>query len=34
MAPKPLGLNTKKEPNYLKNPLEKVETEPKPFDTI
>jgi hypothetical protein len=34
MAPKPLGLNTKKEPNYLRNPLEKFEPEPKPFDTI
>jgi hypothetical protein len=34
MAPKPLGLNIKKEPNYLRNPLEKFEPEPKPFDMI
>jgi hypothetical protein len=32
MAPKPLGLNTKKVPNYLRKPLEKFEPEPKPFD--
>ena len=32
MAPKPLGLNTKKEPNYIRNPLEKFEPEPKPVD--
>jgi hypothetical protein len=34
MAPKPLGLNNKKELNYLRNPLEKFEPEPKPFDMI
>jgi hypothetical protein len=34
MAPKPLGLNNKKEPNYLRKPLEKFEPEPKPFDMI
>jgi hypothetical protein len=32
MAPKPLGLNTKKVPNYLRKPLEKFEPEPKQFD--
>jgi hypothetical protein len=34
MAPKPLGLNNKKELNYLRNTLEKFEPEPKPFDMI
>jgi hypothetical protein len=34
MAPKPLGLNIKKEPNYLRNPLEKFEPEPNSFDMI
>jgi hypothetical protein len=34
MALKPLGMNTKKEPNYLRNPLEKIEPDPKPFDMI
>jgi hypothetical protein len=34
MVPKPLGLNTKKVPNYLRKPLEKFEPEPKPFDMI
>jgi hypothetical protein len=34
MAPKPLGLNIKKEPNYLRNPLEKLEPEPNLFDMI
>jgi hypothetical protein len=34
MAAKTLGLNIKKEPNYLRNPLEKFEPEPKPFDMI
>jgi hypothetical protein len=34
MAPKPLGLNIKKGPNYLRNPLEKFEPELKPFDMI
>jgi hypothetical protein len=34
MAPKPLGLNIKKEPNHLRNPLEKFEPEPNSFDTI
>jgi hypothetical protein len=34
MAPKPLGLNIKKEPNHLKTPLEKFELEPNSFDTI
>jgi hypothetical protein len=34
MAPKPLGLNTKKVPNHLRHPLEKFETEPKSFDKI
>jgi hypothetical protein len=32
--PKPLGLNNKKEPNYLRNTLEKFEPDPKPFDKI
>jgi hypothetical protein len=32
MAPKPLGLNTKKVPNHLRHPLEKFETEPNSFD--
>jgi hypothetical protein len=34
MAPKPLGLNNKKELNYLRNTLEKFEPKPKPFDMI
>jgi hypothetical protein len=34
MAPKPLGLSIKKELNYLRNPLEKIEPEPKSFDII
>jgi hypothetical protein len=34
MAPKPLGLNIKKEPNYLRNTLEKIEPEPNSFDMI
>jgi hypothetical protein len=34
MEPKPLSMNTKKEPNYLRNPLEKFETEPNSFDMI
>jgi hypothetical protein len=34
MAPKPLGLNTKKVPNHLRHPLEKFETEPNSFDLI
>jgi hypothetical protein len=34
MAPKPLGLNTKKVSNYLRNPLEKFELDPKPIDMI
>jgi hypothetical protein len=34
MEPKPLGMNIKKEPNYLRNPLEKFEPEPKRFDMI
>jgi hypothetical protein len=34
MAPKPLGLNNKKELNYLRNPLEKFEPKPKPVDMI
>jgi hypothetical protein len=34
MTPKPLGLNTKKVPNYLRKPLEKFEPEPKPFEMI
>jgi hypothetical protein len=34
MVPQPLGLNTKKEPNHLRNPLEKFEPEPVPFDMI
>jgi hypothetical protein len=32
MVPKPLGLNIKKETNYLRNPLEKFEIEPNSFD--
>jgi hypothetical protein len=32
MAPKPQGLNNKKEPNYLRNPLEEFEPKPRPFD--
>jgi hypothetical protein len=32
MAPKPLGLNTKKVPNHLGHPLEKFEPEPNSFD--
>jgi hypothetical protein len=34
MAPKPLGLNTKKVPNHLRHPLEKFETKPISFDKI
>jgi hypothetical protein len=34
MVPKPLGLNIKKKPNYLRNPLKKFEPEPNSFDTI
>jgi hypothetical protein len=34
MVPKPYGLNNKKEPNYLRNTLEKFEPKPRPFDTI
>jgi hypothetical protein len=34
MAPKPLGLNIKKEPNHLRNLLEKFKPEPNSFDTI
>jgi hypothetical protein len=34
MAPKPLGLNTKKVPNHLRHPLEKFEPEPNSFDMI
>jgi hypothetical protein len=34
MAPKPYGLNNKKEPNYLRNTLEKFEPQPRQFDTI
>jgi hypothetical protein len=34
MAPKPLGLNTKKVPNHLRHPLEKFEPEPNSFDKI
>jgi hypothetical protein len=32
MAPKPLGLNTKKVPNHLGHPVEKFEPEPNSFD--
>jgi hypothetical protein len=32
MAPKPLGLNTKKVPNHLRHPLEKFEPKPNSFD--
>jgi hypothetical protein len=34
MAPKPLGLYTKKVSYHLRHPLEKFETEPKTFDKI
>jgi hypothetical protein len=34
MAPKPLGLNTKKVPNHLRHPLEKFETKQISFDKI
>jgi hypothetical protein len=34
MAPKPLGLNTKKVPNHLRHPLEKFEPEPNSFYMI
>jgi hypothetical protein len=34
MAPKPLGLNTKKVPNHLRHPLEKFEPEPNSFAMI
>jgi hypothetical protein len=34
MAPKPLGLNTKKVPNHLSHPLEKFEPKPNSFDMI
>jgi hypothetical protein len=34
MAPKPLGLNTKKVPNHIRHPLEKFETKPNSFDLI
>jgi hypothetical protein len=33
MEPKPHGLNNKKELNYLRNTLEKLEPKPRPFDT-
>jgi hypothetical protein len=33
MAPKPQGLNNKKELNYLRNPLEEFEPKPRLFDT-
>jgi hypothetical protein len=32
MASKSLDLNTKKVPNHLRHPLEKLETEPNSFD--
>jgi hypothetical protein len=32
LAPKPLGPNNKKWPNYLRHPLEKFEPKPRPFD--
>jgi hypothetical protein len=34
MAPKPLGLYTKKVSYHLRHPLEKFEIEPKRFDKI
>jgi hypothetical protein len=34
MTPKPLGLNIKKEPNYLRNPLENFEPKPNSFVMI
>jgi hypothetical protein len=33
MAQKLHDLNNKKEPNYLRNTLEKFEPKPRPFDT-
>jgi hypothetical protein len=34
LAPKPLGPNNKKWPNYPRHTPEKFETKPGPFDTV
>jgi hypothetical protein len=34
LAPKPLGPNNKKWPNYLRHTLEKFEPKPRPFDKV